>query len=287
MERILIYIQKIDEAAYLIDLAASMAKEMGMDMDMLYTMGTTYYPMGLPGAAKPNLQYTEKQAKKILEEVKIVLENNIEKIKRTEKHPPKMEYFAEQGNGLQILSDQLKKKDYDFVLIGKQYKNEYPIDDRSIDIINFIDHPVWIMPENAEYKPLKTIVYATDYEEEDIKTMKELSKLAKLSSARIIALHISKNLDFGEKIKNAGYKDLLLKKVGYKNIEASALKLSEKQSLAESIHEYAAKNDAGLLVTLKENKKFIDRLFKSSTTKKLVAESDIPLLVFSEKKEKK
>ncbi|MDT8394030.1 MAG: universal stress protein [Bacteroidales bacterium] len=287
MERILIYIQKIDEAAYLIDLAASMAKEMGMDMDMLYTMGTTYYPMGLPGAAKPNLQYTEKQAKKILEEVKIVLENNIEKIRRTEKYPPKMEYFAEQGNGLQILSEQLKKKEYDFVLIGKQYKNEYPIDDRSIDIINFIDHPVWIMPENAEYKPLKTIVYATDYEEEDIKTMKELSRLAKLSSARIIALHISKNLDFGEKIKNAGYKDLLMKKVGYKNIEASALKLSDKQSLAESIHEYAAKNDAGLLVTLKENKKFIDRLFKSSTTKKLVAESDIPLLVFSEKKEKK
>lgn len=287
MNRLLVYIQKIDEATYLIDMAASMAKDMDMDMDILYTMGTTYYPMGLPGAAKPNLQYTEKQAEKILEEVSIVLENNIEKIKRKDKNPPKMEYYTKQGNGLQILSDQVKKTNYDFVLIGKQYKNEYPIDDRSMDIINFIDHPVWIIPEDTEYKPLKVIVYATDYEEEDIRTMKELSRLAQGSSARIIALHITKNLDFEEKIKNTGYKDLLMKKVGYKNIEASALKLSDKQSLAGSIHEYGVKNDAGLLVTLKENKKFFDRLFKTSTTKKLVAESDIPLLVFSEKKEKK
>jgi nucleotide-binding universal stress UspA family protein len=49
------------------------------------------------------------------------------------------------------------------------------------------------------------------------------------------------------------------------------------------INDYSSDIDANLVVMLKENRHFLERLFKPSSTKKLIKEAKLPVLVFHEK----
>src|SRR5690606_17923027 len=50
--------------------------------------------------------------------------------------------------------------------------------------------PVMAIPADMSYKSPKTIVYATDFEEEDVFAIRKLTELAKAFDAKIKVLHI-------------------------------------------------------------------------------------------------
>jgi nucleotide-binding universal stress UspA family protein len=153
------------------------------------------------------------------------------------------------------------------------------------DIIYDINCPVWVIPEESKYETYAKVVYATDYKEEDIHTMKRLLKIVGTFNPEIVALHITDTTDFEEKVKKEGFLDALQKNTGYDKLNVKALLERKNDQVAQLINDYSSDIDANLIVLLKENRNFLDRLFTSSSTKKLIKEAKLPVLIFHEKEE--
>jgi nucleotide-binding universal stress UspA family protein len=58
---------------------------------------------------------------------------------------------------------------------------------------------------------------------------------------------------------------------------------SSNNDTAELLNDYALLIKADLIVVLKENKSFFERIFKSDPAKKIIKKSMLPVLVFHEK----
>jgi len=150
-------------------------------------------------------------------------------------------------------------------------------------IIRNIKCPIWIIAPNTRYRPFKKIIYATDYQEKDVTTIKRLIDLIQPFTVEITTLHISENDIFEEELKNAGLNEILKQKTGFDKISAKLVKNKKGRDVAEILSEEADSNYADLIVVLQENRSFIERIFKSSLTDKLIKKAHLPLLVFHEK----
>ena len=283
MNSILVYIHTAEEAKHMIRYAMNMGKNMHMGVALLYTAELQNYPMGIPGAARPTVQITNEHVENLLKEIRNTFESEIERTSREIENPPSVTIHAKQGISHHIIDDFTKKSQISFVLTSAQSDNQFLINDRNMDIIRKIEKPVWIVPEEVSFSTVSSIVYATDYNEEDISTMKRLTDIARINNAKISALHIDSESGFREKAANSGFMNMVREQVGYPDIEVTALLRENGNSLHDSIATYARQVNADLIVTLKENKGFFERLFSRSETKKLIGSAEIPVLVFHEK----
>lgn len=280
----LTYIHRIDNGKDLIRYSVELARDLKRDLDMLYTIELQNHPMGVPGAARPNFEVTQEQIQNILDEIGAEMEKRVGQVKKSTRNPPDINYFTRQGISHYLVREFVRNNNYDNVIVAANAKNELLINDRNMDIIKSIDCPVWVIPEGIKYKPIKRIIYATDYGEEDIHTLKMLVKIAEKSEAGITALHIHEDLDFEERVKKSGFNDLLAKEVGYKDTEMVTMSRDKDKSLSETINKFAKDIGADLIAVLRENKNFFDKLLRKSETKKLINVADLPVLVYQEKK---
>jgi len=282
MNSILTYIHKIDEAEYLICYAAELARDQDMSLDILYAADIQTYPVGMQPTSMPSLEYTHEKIENILEDAETEIAKQVERVNKKIKNPPQIKYFTKQGISNHVIEEFTTKSKYDFVVVTASPNNDFLINDRNMDIIKHVNSPVWIIPEGAEYKRMKSIVYATDYNEEDVETMRRITGFAEKTTAKITALHVNDNLDFEEKVKNKGFTDILIEKVGYRNLEVSSMVQKEDTSLSDTIIDFSKLVRADLIVILKENKGFFERLFASSNTKMIMNKAEIPVLIFQQ-----
>jgi len=137
--------------------------------------------------------------------------------------------------------------------------------------------PVMLIPAHYESKPLKNILYSTNYNEEDFDTLNKLSEFASPYNAHITALHITDKLDMEEKLKIKGFETMVGEKVNYKDISFTVYPYSD---IEEGIMEYSIRTKAEMIVVLKENKGFIDNLIHGSHSKRILKKAELPVMVF-------
>jgi nucleotide-binding universal stress UspA family protein len=284
MSKILTYFHTLDETDFLIDYSIDLANDLHKAVDFLHTVDLQNYPMGMPAAARPNFEYTQAEVDKIIERLDLELDKKFDKVKTELEKPPAMNWQVRQGIGHHVIKDFVDENKYDFVIAATDKENDFLINDRNMDLIRNVDCPVWVVPEGKKYRPLRSIIYATDYNEEDIKTMQRLTELAKIHSATITALHVNENFDFDARVKNSGFKDELAEKVGYGKLDVSILVQEKDKSLSDVMNEFANMVDADLIVVLKENRNFFNRLFTKSKTKQIIGKAEFPVLVYHEQK---
>jgi nucleotide-binding universal stress UspA family protein len=150
------------------------------------------------------------------------------------------------------------------------------------EIIRSVECPVWIVPREAEYCTPAEIVYATDYKSQDISTLIRLVDMLGRFSPTITALHITDDAGFESKIKETGFQKMLQNNIGYQKINVNAL-LEAGQDISKLINDFAIASETDLIVILKENRSFLERIFKASPEKKIIKHACIPVLVFHEK----
>jgi nucleotide-binding universal stress UspA family protein len=99
----------------------------------------------------------------------------------------------------------------------------------------------------------------------------------------ITALHITDNIEFEEEVKKSGFVERLRTQTSYPKLKVKAIYQSNHDDLIELITDFASKNTANLIVVLKENESFFERIFKPSHTKKILKNTELPVLVYHEK----
>ncbi len=137
--------------------------------------------------------------------------------------------------------------------------------------------PLIVIPNTKRFRKIKTIVYATDFEKEDIFAIKKLVAIAKPFSAKIRVVHIPTVEEFVSQEQLEWFKKMVGQKVNYPNVQFHTF-------LADTIYNglrvFIDSHKADVLVMLeRENKdSFFKKLFHKDLVKKMESHVSIPLL---------
>jgi nucleotide-binding universal stress UspA family protein len=214
----------------------------------------------------------EKQADKVLKKF-------IEK-KNKGKGKPQFSYEILSGATDMILIDVSEQSDTNMILLNESEEPEQGfIINTYLNTLEKTSCPILKIPDNKDFSNLSKILYATDYKEEDFSTLAKLSDIAAPFKAEITTLHIADSVDLEEKMKSHGYEKTLHDKVGYDKISFA---VREDENVVEGVMDYATSGKFDMIVLLKENRNFLQRLFTKSDSNKILSKADIPVMIYHE-----
>ncbi|MBD0777545.1 universal stress protein [Maribacter sp. ANRC-HE7] len=138
--------------------------------------------------------------------------------------------------------------------------------------------PILSIPADVSHAPIKTIVYATDFEEEDVYAIRKLAEMAEQLDAEIKVVHISTKEEYKGEIQMKWFKKMLHKKVTYKRIH---FELLFAEDVFDALRIYLGDKNADLMVMLeREHKSIIKKWFHRDLVKKMESYGRVPLLSF-------
>jgi nucleotide-binding universal stress UspA family protein/RNase H-fold protein (predicted Holliday junction resolvase) len=142
--------------------------------------------------------------------------------------------------------------------------------------------PVIMVPNQFRYRKLKTMIYATDFEERDIQAIKKLVALAAPYKAEILVVHIPTKEEYSGMEQMEWFKELLNQKVDYEHIKFHMIFAD---SVQEGLGVYMQDMRADLLAMLQRAsiRTFFGKLLHRDQVKAMETRSKIPILSFNER----
>lgn len=181
----------------------------------------------------------------------------------------------------EIISEIIKTK-CDLVIMGMKEISalkHFFIGSNTTKVLEKSTCPVLVVPENSRMKRIKKIIFAVNYGIDDFNNVNELISFAKIFDSEIILLHISDNsenlaFDYNQlgEFKNKIYEESGFDKISFK--------VFENENTYEGINLYLKEINADLLSISTRYRTFIQNIFQSSLTKKMVYHTQLPILVF-------
>ena len=151
--------------------------------------------------------------------------------------------------------------------------------DTSMSLIEKAPCPVLLVPKSAS-ENLKKIVYATDFEQEDIGAIYKLSQIAKKFDAKINVVHIAPSIFGDANIKMDWFKEMVEQKVTYQKIK---FKILFSEVIFGALKAYLDSNKIDMVAMLEREKSgFLKKLFQRDMVKEMESFGKIPLLSFNE-----
>ena len=185
-------------------------------------------------------------------------------------------------NILHAILNKTKEITPNLVVIGKKEKHTLRgllASDIGLDLLKKLTYPILIVPNKISNKPVKTILYATDFEDADILAINTIVPTAKSLDAKIHVVHISTTIDYAGQRTMENFKEKLSQAVSYKNLKFEVLFSDniEMELLTHSKH-----INADILVVLeREEKGFFQKLFNKGIAEKLEVKIPIPFMSFN------
>lgn len=141
--------------------------------------------------------------------------------------------------------------------------------------------PVLTIPSHSVKTQIETIVYATDFEEEDFGAINKLAEIAKPFNAKIKIVHISPIGETVEKRQKKDLEDKIHKHVDYPNLELDILYSDD---AFNALKIYFGTSNADLMAMLeRKSSRFSSKVFHRDLVKRMETYGKIPLLSFNAK----
>lgn len=138
--------------------------------------------------------------------------------------------------------------------------------------------PVLAIPQGSTFDQFSHIIFATDYKEGDSKALNKTIQFAKLFDSNIDIVHVERKDNKKTGIQFRGFRDLVTSKVDYSKID---FHLVYENDFFPGMADYLIDHPASLLVMVRYQKTFWEKLLERNHTKEMAFYSDIPVLVFN------
>lgn len=168
------------------------------------------------------------------------------------------------GLGLGI-GDVMKKNNIDLILMGA-HQDELLATNHVNEVIRNIKVPVLVMAQGTNLKKITEIIYATDYNEDDINAIGYTLKIAKAFGIELKIVHVAETGKAEANGKDKSAFEDRLKKIYASNISYQVVNGKDMAT--------------GLLAMLHHHRSFLARLITHSDTKQLLKEDKTPMLIF-------
>jgi nucleotide-binding universal stress UspA family protein len=191
------------------------------------------------------------------------------------------EFRLELGNAAEVLLDLSKSLAPDLVVMGIKGANgsvlEKLLGSTTTAIIQRIEYPLLVIPEEARYEGLQRIAYATDYQEDDIRVIDEVLYFAKQNHAKLSCVHIRDEASLRESYQQELLKRTYQYDLAHQNIDFQTI---SHYDVVEGLKHYAAWQKTDLLVMLTHHRSRIGRLFRQSHCRSLALQTRLPLWIY-------
>ena len=138
--------------------------------------------------------------------------------------------------------------------------------------------PILSIPADVSNREIKTIVYATDFEKDDVKDIGKITEIARVYDAEIRVVHISPLKEYDRKKLMEDFKEKAKEKISYKKMKFSII---PSDKTFEDLRLFLGEVNADLIVMLeRKSNGLIKKLFHRNLVKKMEVYGKIPLLSF-------
>jgi nucleotide-binding universal stress UspA family protein len=193
----------------------------------------------------------------------------------------KLNYMLANGNPVNEIIDLYKTYQPDLIVMGMQGKTraaKQQFGSVAATTINDTKVPVLTIPESSKYRGISrvNILYATNFDESDYKAIKKLMTLIYLFDVKINFVHIGK-MDQASISKIENLKNLFHNLYPGYLIECSII---EHEDILNTLQKYITERYIDIIAMTTHKRNFITGLFYPSMTKKMLFQTDIPMLAF-------
>ena len=284
MKSLLIPIEFADNMEKTVMYGANLARDLNLSLLLIHVIDVQVAGPDVPNVST-GYNYTPQVTVEVLKEreeaAREMLNNHVEMINSNVVNPPPVYQEILNGTNTDKIVDRSDMDDVKMILVQKEEEHSALLENTDEKVASHAHCPVWIIPSEMEYTPIKEIVYATDYKKEDIDTLKKLSHIAARHDSHITSVHILNDKEFDERLRQEGFNETITEKVGYNDITVTSISNGDDQDdLVNQLDEFAHANKANVIVILKENRNFFEKIFSKSATKKLIKKTNLPVLVY-------
>lgn len=282
MKTLLVLIRDPAASNWYIDFAIGLARDLNLGIHLYYVENPANQPMASThlssGVALEQLQHSLKEKALLARDM---LTGQVNEMMQKISGKVVVEVTSVIGNEITLINQQVNEKKAHMVMLAREGKGSSGFKHSFVEEVSrSVNCPLWIIPENTPYRKIDSVIYATDYQEEDVPTLMKVIDLTHFIAPEITALHITSNPDFELRIKNAGFQKVVQNKTGYDDITVKALVERNGMDIPEMIGDFAAQDRSNLVVVLKDNERFFERIFSSGTSHKIVRDTGYPVLVY-------
>lgn len=224
------------------------------------------------------------QIKKKYEELQEIAEAKLKAISEeiiliSKKKLQSCDYMLKSGKIVDVLTGIAEEEKFDLIVMGttghSAYERKY-LGGKAKSIIEESSCTVMCVPENASYRGIKKIVYATDYQEEDKLAIQYINEIASDLKAGVTVLHVSHHNDAIDKAMYEEFKSELENFIHGQQVVFDRVVF---HNIAEGLDTYMKSENADLLVLLNKKLNFFESLFHRSLTDHLDKFTDYPLMI--------
>ena len=252
------------------DYAISLAVEMDAQVDVL-----NIYHLPFIDATNMPPEFVEE----MLEEKRKAVKTKLQEFVKGKPAAVIGELMAEYGIFIpQEVRDLVKERSYDLVVMGTRgehhSKLEKILGSVTTHTMMQAECPVLAVPEEAEWKPIQHIAFATDFGYKDHQAVDQLMGFAAALSAEVHFVHVETNPGIGQmedQVTLANYPFKFTDFVVVNN-----------PSTIEGVDKYIKEKRIDLLALFIPKRRLWERLFHNSFTKRMAFQTRTPLLVFQE-----
>ena len=141
--------------------------------------------------------------------------------------------------------------------------------------------PVLTVPADHRFEQLTDLVYATDFEVEDLRALEKLVVLARAWDANVRVVHVTMDKEYAGTSQMEWFKEMVRQKVDYDRINYEVLKSDD---IIHSLRDYSETQHAGMIAMLERIQKgAAKKLFHKDLVKQMASNSRLPLLSFNER----
>lgn len=280
MKKILVFTYPFDRVERIVDYAVRLARDVGLPLEFIHVVEEPQIPAVDPVATDFTTTgiAANKLSNDFVENRSRMLEKVLSIKKASMEFPVSYSFKVVPGSIEALIADIENRHDIEMVLVpnSDEVGSGHPV----AELVEGINKPVFAFPLDEEYRGFHNIVYATDFNEADLPVLKRTARFARRFMASITVLHVNKQKKYEESLKVEGFQKKLKNTQELRNIVVAE---SKSDKIVKGIKDFSRRNYADLVVLLHENRNFWQEIFGSSTTKDLVKNSSVPLLIYHEK----
>ncbi len=190
--------------------------------------------------------------------------------------------IIEKGMTISSILETIRSADIDLVVMGSKGETGFAkilFGSVATDVMLHSPVPVLTIPPDYNTFELKKVLFATDFREHDLHSLRKVVSFADHFSAETEVLHIRHDEnDFDSTLKESGFEELAKKETGSKSLSFNSY-LHE--NTLNGISEYLDKNPASLVVLTRYKKSVISKLMGKKHTDKIAGYVNVPVLVMT------
>ena len=286
MKKILVPIDFSEHTGTVCRFAIEIAKKSGGEIRLFhaYFDYMIVHDSSFPNSVDTNEMFNQEMLINIRNEAKVdmdkLVNEMVDELKHKKVHNVKVLHTLAGGMPEDEILNISETYEPDLIVMGTRGKGEKEFLSGKVSskVIKHVKCPVLCIPINAKYHGFDNMMYATDFNDEDIKDLNKLFGFLITYHPVVHCVHV--NVDgnhFANESKMNALKDHFDEKISSGKL---IFKVIDNEDFVDGINDYVDENKIDIISVVHHRKGFLKRLISKSHTHELLVHTDVPLYVF-------